>query len=123
MNPYTDARKEIVAKLVADGISAFGHTPPTIVPPLVTVTPGSEWITPNRTGNLDAKLDLVATAYVTLLDSAAAIDALEALVSRVLAVIPSGVSVTSVTAPRTDGTSSQGDLLASEISLTAQVKE
>ena len=123
MNPYTDARAQLVLAYAGAGLTVYGYAPPTLVPPVVTVTPGREWIVPNRVGVLDAKIELVVTAYVSLIDPTTATDALEELVSTVLHSTPSGVLIDSVDAPRIDSTSSQGDLLASDIQLIAQVKE
>ena len=123
MNPYTDARAQLVLAFSAAGVSAYGYTPPTLVPPIVTITPGRSWIEPNRIGCLDAKLELTATAYVSLIDPSTATDALEELLSKLLHATPAGFLIDSIDAPRIDSTSSQGDLLASDIQLIAQVKE
>lgn len=123
MNIYTDARSAIVTALQGAGLTAYGYTPPTLVPPCIIVEPGDGWIEPDRIGGRSYAVTFTATAHVNLIDSATAIDSLEDLVATALPVIPAGVYVTSVEAPAVDGTGSQGETLAAAINLTAQVKE
>lgn len=123
MNAYTDARVELVTAYLAEGLTAFGYTPATLMPNTVVVEPADPWITPNRVGCLDAGMRFRVTAYAQLVDYSATLEQLEQLVGRVITSTPSGVLIDSVAAPRIDGTSSQGDMLAAELTLTAQVKE
>lgn len=124
MNVITSARREIVDLLVAAGISAYGYTPATLVPPIVVIRPDSEWIVPNRVGTkLAAKIGFRAECIVNVVDSASALDALEDLVGRVLTAIPSGILITSVDAPSIGGTGSQGDTLQADILIAAQIQE
>jgi hypothetical protein len=123
VNIYTDAREQIVTALQAAGLTAYGYTPPTLVPPCVIVEPADEWIAPDRVGGKSYAVTFTATAHVNLIDSATAISSLEELVAVVLPAIPAGVFATSVEAPAVDGTGSQGETLAAAINLTAQVKE
>jgi hypothetical protein len=123
MNPYTDARLELVTAYVAAGLVAFGYTPATLMPNTVVVEPANPWITPNRVGKLDAAMSFTVTAYAQLVDYLATLEQLEQLVGDVIRATPAGVLIGSVTAPAVDSSSSQGDLLAAELTLTAQVKE
>ena len=123
MNVFTAARTQLVELYQLAGIDAYTYTPPTIVPPIVTVLPGSAWIEPNRVGKFHARVELMTTAYVSLIDSSVALEQLEQLVEELLTATPSGVLITSVDAPRIDSTSSQGDLLASDITIHAQVRK
>ena len=123
MNAYTDARLELVTAYSSAGLTAFGYTPPTLMPSTVVVEPADPWITPNRVGKLDAALRFTVTAYAQLVDYGSTLEQLEQLVGRVIHATPSGVLIDSVSAPAVDGTSSQGDMLAAELTLTAQVKE
>jgi hypothetical protein len=124
MNIITSARSEIVAAINSAGITAYGHTPATMVPPIVVVKPDAEWIIPNRVGSkLGAKIGFRIECVVNVIDSASALDALEDLVFRTVAAIPDGVLITSVDAPNVGGTGSQGDTLSTEILITAQIKE
>ena len=118
----TLARAELVDLYQLAGIDAYLFTPPTVVPPIVTVLPGSAWIEPNRVGQFAAKVELTVTAYVSLIDPATALEQLEQLVEELIAATPSGVLIDSVDAPRVDSTSSQGDLLASDLTITTQVR-
>lgn len=123
MNVFTAARSQLVELYQLAGLDAYTYTPPTIVPPIVTVLPGSAWIEPNRVGKFHARVELMATAYISLIDSSVALEQLEQLVEELLTATPSGVLITSVDAPRIDSTSSQGDLLASDITIHAQVRK
>lgn len=123
MNPYTDARATLYLAYAGAGITTYAYIPPTITPPLATITPGRAWITPNRVGSLDAKIELTVTAWASVIDPATALDSLETLVSDLIAATPSGFLISSIDAPAIDSTASQGDALACEIHLTAQVKE
>ena len=118
----TLARAELVDLYQLAGIDAYLFTPPTVVPPIVTVLPGSSWIEPNRVGQFAAKVELTVTAYVSLIDPSAALEQLEQLIEELIAATPSGVLIDSVDAPRVDSTSSQGDLLASDLTITTQVR-
>lgn len=121
MNVLTEARSQLVDLYQAAGINAYLYTPPTMIPPIVTVLPASAWIEPNRIGKYHAQLELTVTAYVGLIDPSTALEQLEDLIDLILAT-PSGVLITSVDAPRVDQTSSQGDLLASDLNITTQVR-
>lgn len=123
MNTFTLARSELVDLYQLAGIDAYAYTPPTVVPPIVTVLPSSSWITPNRLGDrMSAAVELTVTAYVSLIDSSVALEQLEQLIEELINATPSGVLIDSVDAPRIDSTSSQGELLASDLTITAQVR-
>ena len=121
-NTLTLGRAELVDLYQLAGIDAYLFTPPTVVPPIVTVLPGGSWIEPSRVGTFAAKVELSVTAYVSLIDPASALEQLEKLIVDLIAATPSGVLIDSVDAPRVDSTSSQGDLLASDLTLTTQVR-
>jgi hypothetical protein len=122
-NPYTDARLELVTAYVGAGLTAFGYTPATLMPNTVVVEPSDPWITPNRVGRLDAVLRFTVTVYAQLVEYPSALSQLEQLVADVLHATPNGWLIDTVSAPAVDGTGSQGDKLAAELTLTAQVKE
>lgn len=123
MNTYTDARLELVTAYVSAGLTAFGYTPATLMPNTIVVEPADPWITPNRVGKLDAAVRFRVTAYAQLIDYGSTLGQLEELIADVVRATPSGILIDSVSAPAVDGTSSQGDMLAAELALTAQVKE
>ena len=122
MNVLTGARAHLVDLYQDAGIDAYSFTPPTVIPPIVTVLPASAWIEPNRVGNYHAKIELTVTAYVSLIDPSVALQQLEELIDELILATPSGVLIVSVDAPRVDSTSSQGDLLASDLTIHAQVR-
>lgn len=122
MNVLTAARAHLVDLYQLAGIDAYLYTPPTVVPPIVTVLPAAAWVEPNRVGKYHAKIELTVTAYVSLIDPSASLEQMETLIDEIILATPTGVLITSVDAPRVDSTSSQGDLLASEINIHAQVR-
>lgn len=122
MNVLTAARAHLVDLYQLAGIDAYLFTPPTVVPPIVTVLPASAWVEPNRVGKYHAKVELTVTAYVSLIDPSTSLEQLEDLVDELILATPTGVLITSIDAPRVDSTSSQGDLLASDINIHAQVR-
>jgi hypothetical protein len=122
VNVLTAARAHLVDLYQLAGIDAYSFTPPTVIPPIVTVLPASAWVEPNRVGNYHAKVELTATAYVSLIDPSAALSQLEDLIDEIILATPSGVLITRVDAPRVDSTSSQGDLLASDVNIHAHVR-
>ena len=122
MNVLTAARAHLVDLYQLAGIDAYLFTPPTVVPPIVTVLPASAWVEPNRVGKYHAKVELTVTAYVSLIDPSTSLEQLEELLDELILATPTGVLITSIDAPRVDSTSSQGDLLASDINIHAQVR-
>jgi hypothetical protein len=122
-NPYTDARLELVTAYVTAGLVAFGYTPATLMPNTVVVEYGDPWLRPNRVGRLDAAITFTVTMYAQLVDYPTALEALEQLTAKVLRATPAGCAIDSVSSPDVDSTSSQGDMLAATLTLTAQVKE
>lgn len=122
MNVLTAARAHLVDLYQLAGIDAYLYTPPTVVPPIVTVLPASAWVEPNRVGKYHAKVELTVTAYVSLIDPSTSLEQLEQLLDELILATPTGVLITSIDAPRVDSTSSQGDLLASDINIHAQVR-
>lgn len=122
MNVLTAARAHLVDLYQLAGIDAYLFTPPTVVPPIVTVLPASAWVEPNRVGKYHAKVELTVTAYVSLIDPSTSLEQLEQLLDELILATPTGVLITSIDAPRVDSTSSQGDLLASDINIHAQVR-
>jgi hypothetical protein len=122
MNVLTAARAHLVDIYQLAGIDAYLYTPPTVVPPIVTVLPASAWVEPNRVGKYHAKVELTVTAYVSLIDPSTSLEQLEQLLDELILATPTGVLITSIDAPRVDSTSSQGDLLASDINIHAQVR-
>ena len=122
MSTLTQGRQDLVDAYRAAGIDAYTFTPPTVIPPIVTVLPASSWIEPSRVGHFAAKVDLSVTVYVGLIDSSTALEQLEQVLEDVITATPPGVLITSIDAPRVDSTSSQGDLLASDLTITTQIR-
>jgi hypothetical protein len=124
MNAVTQARIDVVDALAAAGIDAYGFTPPTLIPPIAVVQAGSPWLEPDRIGgDFAATISMRIECIVNLIETAAAIVALEDLVVRVLAALPKGILPTSVEAPAIGGNGSQGDTLQADILITAHIKE
>lgn len=123
MSALAEARTLLVDAYTEAGLTAYGYTPATVVPPIVIVGYGSPWMEPNRVGPFSAKVAYTVTAVVPAIDAATSIDTLEDLVVAIIAATPAGFTITSVDSPRSDGTASQGATLEADVNLTAQVKE
>lgn len=121
MNSFTNARTNLVGIYAAGGLDVYAFTPPVVIPPIVTVLPAATWIEPNRIGNkISSKVQLLVTAYVSLIDSAVALEQIEEMIHTLLMLTPTNCIITGIDAPRVDSTSSQGDLLASDITIQLQ---
>ena len=121
MNSFTNARTNLVGIYAAGGLDVYAFTPPVVIPPIVTVLPAATWIEPNRIGNkISSKVQLLVTAYVSLIDSAVALEQIEEMIHTLLMTTSTNCIITGIDAPRVDSTSSQGDLLASDITIQLQ---
>lgn len=123
-NPVTDARATIVAALRDAGLTAYGYTPPTVLPPAVYVEPGNPWLEHRAVGKgFAATLHLTAACVVNLVDVAESTPILDDLIVDVIAALPPGVDWQTVDTPEVDSTGSQGSYLRASIALLAHVKE
>ena len=111
------ALKTAIAGVAANTYDAVPETP---IVPFAAVVPNTPYLEPNLIGtSTRVKVNLVITIGVAMYSNASALDNIEKLILSILAVIPSGYTVGSVSnpVPMTIGAS---EILMSEIELSTQ---
>jgi hypothetical protein len=111
------ALKTAIAGVAANTYDAVPEAP---IVPFAAVVPNTPYLEPNLIGtSTRVKVNLVLTIGVAMYSNASALDNIEKLILSILAVIPSGYTVGSVSnpVPMTIGAS---EILMSEIELSTQ---
>lgn len=111
------ALKTAIASVAANTYDAVPEAP---IVPFAAVVPSTPYLEPNLIGtSTRVKVNLVITIGVAMYSNASALDNIEKLIISILAVIPSGYTVGSVSnpVPMTIGAS---EILMSEIELSTQ---
>jgi hypothetical protein len=111
------ALKTAIAGVAANTYDAVPEAP---IVPFAAVVPNTPYLEPNLIGTATrVKINLVITIGVAMYSNASALDNIEKLILSILAVIPSGYTVGSVSnpVPMTIGAS---EILMSEIELSTQ---
>lgn len=111
------ALKTAIAGVAANTYDAVPEAP---IVPFAAVVPNTPYLEPNLIGtSTRVKINLVITIGVAMYSNASALDNIEKLIISILAVIPSGYTVGSVSnpVPMTIGAS---EILMSEIELSTQ---
>jgi hypothetical protein len=111
------ALKTAIAGVAANTYDAVPEAP---IVPFAAVVPNTPYLEPNLIGtSTRVKINLVITIGVAMYSNASALDNIEKLILSILAVIPSGYTVGSVSnpVPMTIGAS---EILMSEIELSTQ---
>jgi hypothetical protein len=111
------ALKTAIAGVAANTYDAVPEAP---IVPFAAVVPNTPYLEPNLIGtSTRVKINLVITIGVAMYSNASALDNIEKLILSILAVIPSGYTVGSVSnpIPMTIGAS---EILMSEIELSTQ---
>ena len=111
------ALKTAISSVAANTYDAVPEAP---IVPFAAVVPNTPYLEPNLIGtSTRVKINLVITIGVAMYSNASALDNIEKLIISILAVIPSGYTVGSVSnpVPMTIGAS---EILMSEIELSTQ---
>jgi hypothetical protein len=111
------ALKTAIAGVAANTYDSVPEAP---IVPFAAVVPNTPYLEPNLIGtSTRVKVNLVITIGVAMYSNASALDNIEKLILSILAVIPSGYTVGSVSnpVPMTIGAS---EILMSEIELSTQ---
>jgi hypothetical protein len=111
------ALKTAIAGVAANTYDSVPEAP---IVPFAAVVPNTPYLEPNLIGtSTRVKVNLVLTIGVAMYSNASALDNIEKLIISILAVIPSGYTVGSVSnpVPMTIGAS---EILMSEIELSTQ---
>jgi len=102
-------------------INPYDAVPEAPQVPCAAIVPNTPYLEPNLIGtSTRVKINLVITVGVAMYSNNAALDNIEKLVMSILAVIPSGYTVGSVSNPIPMTLASGSDILACEIDISTQ---
>jgi flagellar biosynthesis protein FliR len=110
-------------KTAISGVAAntYDSVPESPMVPFAAVVPSTPYLEANLIGtSTRVKVNLVITVGVASYSNAASLDNIEKLVMSILAVIPSGYTVGSVSNPVPVSLASGSEILACEIELSTQ---
>ena len=110
-------------KTAIQGVAAntYDFVPEAPIVPFAALVPASPYLEANLIGtSTRVKINLVITVGVAMYSNNAALDNIEKLVMSILAVIPSGYTVGSVSNPIPMTLASGSDILACEIDISTQ---
>ena len=120
----TEARQMIASSLTNLGFKVYSTVPPTPVPNSVVITPDSPWIRMERIGSrLNYECSWRVILIVDPRSNEQAQLAAEDNIDLILGNVPDGFSVTFVGAPQITDLGGQGSVLATEITISARMKE
>ena len=119
----TSGRADIAAALTAAGLTAFASTPSTMPLPCVVLTPDSPYLELVSIGSaLTYRIGIKAQINAPALDNAAALEVVETLADSVIEALPSGVTASTLSAPRLDSLGQgQGSIYTADLTLTALI--
>jgi hypothetical protein len=115
-----NVRGAIKTAIAGVAANTYDSVPEAPIVPFAAVVPNTPYLEPNLIGvSTRVKVNLVITVGVAMYSNASALDNIEKLVMSILAVIPSGYTVGSVSnpVPMTIGAS---EILMAEIELSTQ---
>ena len=102
-------------------INPYDSVPEAPQVPFAAIVPNTPYLEPNLIGtSTRAKINLVITVGVAMYNNAASLDNIEKLVMSILAVIPQGYTVGSVSNPIPMTLASGSEVLACEIDISTQ---
>ena len=102
-------------------INPYDAVPEAPMVPFAAIVPNTPYLEPNLIGtSTRVKINLIITVGVAMYSNNAALDNIEQLVMSILAVIPSGYTVGSVSNPIPMTLASGSEILACEIDISTQ---
>lgn len=102
-------------------INPYDSVPEAPQVPFAAIVPNTPYLEPNLIGtSTRVKINLVITVGVAMYNNAASLDNIEKLVMSILAVIPQGYTVGSVSNPIPMTLASGSEVLACEIDISTQ---
>jgi len=115
-----DVRGAIKSAIAGVAANTYDAVPEAPIVPFAAVVPNVPYLEPNLIGaSTRVKVNLVITVGVAMYSNASALDNIEKLVMSILAVIPSGYTVGSVSNPVPLNVGSS-EILACEIEISTQ---
>jgi hypothetical protein len=116
----TNVRGAVKTAISGVAANVYDSVPESPIVPFAAVIPAAPYLEANLIGtSTRVKINLVITVGVAMYSNAAALDNIEQLVMSILAVIPSGYTVGSVSNPMPISIGAS-DILACEIEISTQ---
>ena len=116
-----NVRAPLKAALSSITLNPYDAVPEAPNVPFAAIVPNTPYLEPNLIGtSTRVKINLIITVGVAMYSNNAALDNIEKLVMSILAVIPSGYTVGSVSNPIPMTLASGSDILACEIDISTQ---
>jgi hypothetical protein len=116
-----NVRGAIKTAISSVAINTYNSVPEAPQVPFAAIVPNTPYLEPNLIGtSTRVKINLVITVGVAMYNNAASLDNIEKLVMSILAVIPSGYTVGSVSNPIPMTLASGSEVLACEIDISTQ---
>lgn len=116
-----NVRAPLKAVLSSIALNSYDAVPEAPQVPFAAIVPNTPYLEPNLIGtSTRVKINLIITVGVAMYSNNAALDNIEKLVMSILAVIPSGYTVGSVSNPIPMTLASGSDILACEIDISTQ---
>ena len=116
-----NVRGAIKTAISSVAVNPYDSVPEAPQVPFAAIVPNTPYLEPNLIGtSTRVKINLVITVGVAMYSNAASLDNIEKLVMSILAVIPQGYTVGSVSNPIPMTLASGSDILACEIDISTQ---
>lgn len=116
-----NVRGAIKTAISSVAVNPYDSVPEAPQVPFAAVVPNTPYLEPNLIGtSTRVKINLVITVGVAMYSNAASLDNIEKLVMSILAVIPQGYTVGSVSNPIPMTLASGSEVLACEIDISTQ---
>lgn len=117
----TNVRGTLKTAISSVAINPYDSVPEAPQVPFAAIVPNAPYLEPNLIGtSTRVKINLVITVGVAMYNNAASLDNIEKLVMSILAVIPQGYTVGSVSNPIPMTLASGSEVLACEIDISTQ---
>jgi hypothetical protein len=117
----TTIRGTLKTAISSVAINPYDSVPEAPQVPFAAILPNTPYLEPNLIGtSTRVKINLVITVGVAMYNNAASLDNIEKLVMSILAVIPQGYTVGSVSNPIPMTLASGSEVLACEIDISTQ---
>lgn len=116
-----NVRGALKTALTSIALNPYDAVPEAPQVPFAAIVPNTPYLEPNLIGtSTRVKINLIITVGVAMYSNNAALDNIEKLVMSILAVIPQGYTVGSVSNPIPMTLASGSDILACEIDISTQ---
>lgn len=120
-NEITASKAELALDLQNAGLEILDYVPERIVPPIVVITPGSPYLSPETVGN-EYRLGLTLTMVASTATNEEATEALDALIAQTVSAIATlGYAVLRQVNPSYRLAANNAEYLASDLNLDLSI--